>query len=317
MSPTTAQRVADLIGGPPRAGGTMVGGLPDVPASSQLARPDVLREAGELYQETLAHEEASDGGGGAEAAGARNYGTRVGSMPPTSSASPDPTLAALLAQNQAFLALLSRGPKRAGDADPLDFLFKGPVDVDDEEKVTGARGCAARHVVNEAHRRRPARVVEKIRSLLAESLGVDADELKPADLKNYFEKKVPLGNFRMLTYTAFGLAAVWEKLERKELDAAQSLVGLLAVFCEQVALEGGTHYQLGWLLTGLEPPPFSAVAQNKPVGDGLAHARLADPKWVAANLAYLRDMDLVAERTRRTHKGHGKGDKDKEKDKDA
>ena len=72
-------------------------------------------------------------------------------------------------------------------------------------------------------------------------------------------------------------------------------MALLAVYLEQVAVDGGRH-QLGWLLTGMPNPPFqlaqahSQRAQEDPVGF------LGDPRWVAANFAYFKDVDYFESR---------------------
>ena len=82
------------------------------------------------------------------------------------------------------------------------------------------------------------------------------------------------------------------------------------VFVEQVATEGGSRYKMGWLLTGLEEPPFAQTTANKPRPGDRPHGRLAEPAWVAAQLAYLRDMDLMQERLNRRGPGQpGKNDK--------
>ena len=52
----------------------------------------------------------------------------------------------------------------------------------------------------------------------------------------------------------------------------------------------------------LEEPPFSTVELRKPrefgSSSGLrAHAQLAEPTWIATNLAYLTDLDVMATKT--------------------
>ena len=77
--------------------------------------------------------------------------------------------------------------------------------------------------------------------------------------------------------------------------ALKAQVVLLAVYLEQVAVDGGRH-QLGWLLTGMPNPPFQLVqahsqrAQEDPAGF------LGEPRWVAANFAHLKDMDYLESR---------------------
>ena len=140
-------------------------------------------------------------------------------------------------------------------------------------------------------------------------------------LYEFFEKVSPLGQSRCLTYCAFLLAEIWRLAEKGQWDNLRAMVGLGAVFIDQVAVEGGRTYQLGWLMTGLEEPPFSSVEGRVPskLPTTVAHSRLAEPRWVAASLGFLRDMDTIAERTMKLGKGRGrgrgrKGDKDSPED---
>ena len=137
----------------------------------------------------------------------------------------------------------------------------------------------------------------------------------PADMFEHFRDNVPLGPFKCLTYYSFLLSAMWTLSEKGDQAGLKALLARALVFSEQVAVEGGQHYQLAWLLTGLEEPPFHVTEQHKQVRRTGAHAQLADPRWVTANLAYLRDIDLMQERTAKSHfvpkpKGKGKGDKE-------
>ncbi len=74
---------------------------------------------------------------------------------------------------------------------------------------------------------------------------------------------------------------------------------------------GGSRYQLGWLLTGLEEPPFAATQQRKPQAGGTPHGRLVEAQWVAAQLAYLKDLDVMQERLRKQKAPEGSPKADK------
>ena len=129
----------------------------------------------------------------------------------------------------------------------------------------------------------------------------------------------------MLTYFSLLLAKIWERGEEVRRltegpdippEVAQAAarmqmdVGLGCCFAEQVATEGGARHQLGWLLTGLEEPPFSTTQQNKPRAGGAPHGKLVDPQWIAAQLAHLKDLDVMTERMKKQpHSGGGGGGK--------
>ena len=95
-------------------------------------------------------------------------------------------------------------------------------------------------------------------------------------------------------------------------------VSLAAVFVDQLAVQSGTDHQLAWLLTGLQEPNFASIEKRIPrPATARKHAALADPRWVAACLGYVRDMDIIDERTKKMSqkkpgKGKDKGDKGKD-----
>ena len=78
-----------------------------------------------------------------------------------------------------------------------------------------------------------------------------------------------------------------------------NLVALAAVFVEQTAVDNG-RLQLSWLLTGLNQPAFNLTSQHTQRTSEEPFARLADPRWIAANLAYLKDLDFFEQRQKST-----------------
>jgi len=159
----------------------------------------------------------------------------------------------------------------------------------------------------------PEKVAATVKKLLARARKKDVTKLEPDDMLTFMEETVPFGHYKCLTYFGFLLATLWKHYQEKNFAELEALLALGCVFTEQVAVEGGQHYKLGWRLTGLEEPPWSKVQARKANSDE-AHARLADPRWVTANLAYQRDLDLMAERTKKMHqppqkskKGDGRG----------
>ncbi len=73
---------------------------------------------------------------------------------------------------------------------------------------------------------------------------------------------------------------------------------LACVFLEQVALDNG-KYQLAWVISGFNPPAFNLTQRNAMRTSGQPFALLADARWVAANLSYLRDLNYFQEPQRR------------------
>ena len=108
----------------------------------------------------------------------------------------------------------------------------------------------------------------------------------------HFQETVSLGNFKTLTYLSFLMAEMWEAAERGNQEELLSLLSLGLVFCEQAANEQG-HTRLAWLLTCREDPPFAVVEQRKAPRAEVPHGMPADPRWIATQLDYLRDVETI------------------------
>jgi hypothetical protein len=205
-------------------------------------------------------------------------------------------LGKLLQQQTLLLTHLARKQQ-----DPLQMLLGGGTDGGDGDfKAGGIKGMAARQLLQEQFAKQPMKVYQRVRERLALARRKATRDLEPRDMYLHFQETVPLGNFKTLTYLAFLMAEMFEAAERGQSD---ELLGLLAsglVFCEQVAAEQG-HTRLAWLLTCREDPPFALVEQRRAPRAEVPHGHLADPRWVAAQLGYLKDVDAIQERTSKSH----------------
>eukprot|EP00971_Amphidinium_carterae_P344480 6484904-Amphidinium_carterae.3 len=179
-------------------------------------------------------------------------------------------------------------------------------------RVTGAKGHAARASYQRTMENRPRPLVAAFRRRLAEQMEVPMSQLQGAALRGYFERRSPLGTHKLLTYNAFAVAKTWEHLEeftarldaqpvavrdalRPSLDKLAAQVMSHATFIDQTAIDGG-RYSLSWLLTGLPQPPFHITRAHTMLSEDPV-SPLAEPRWIAANLSYLRDMEFVSQRT--------------------
>ena len=128
-------------------------------------------------------------------------------------------------------------------------------------------------------------------------------------LCGHFEHRSPLGTRKLLTYVAYLSAHHWELAEALRravaslpsaaraqvepgLDSLQAAIALQAAFVDQSAMDGG-RYGLSWLLVGLPQPPFATIRQHVERQGEEPFSPLVDPRWIAANLAYLRDLDYL------------------------
>ena len=167
---------------------------------------------------------------------------------------------------------------------------------DGDVKVSGVRGCAARQVYKGMTKRKSSMIRESVRLRLAEAMETTEDDLKPAQMRGFMEKNVPLGaGPRLLTYVAYLVARMWELMESGQVEELYTLIALAAVFVEQVAIDSG-RCQVAWMLTGLQSPCWTATMKNNQRMNDEPFASLADARWMAANLAYLKDLDWFTQR---------------------
>ena len=107
------------------------------------------------------------------------------------------------------------------------------------------------------------------------------------------------------------LSALWETIETPSLTAEEKLIqlqaqiGLDAAYVEQSALDSGKKH-LSWLLTGLKTPAWHLIGKQVPSDQPYSH--LIDAKWLAANIAYLRDIEFLTQKAKATAKGGGEQD---------
>lgn len=87
------------------------------------------------------------------------------------------------------------------------------------------------------------------------------------------------------------------------------------MMAEQVCLEGG-RTTMGWLLTGLPEPDFGAIERSRQRRGIRPYTRMASASWLAANIAFIKDMDYMEARLRDHPKGDQKNEQDKARDKD-
>ena len=208
----------------------------------------------------------------------------------------DELLHKLLTSQTAILQQLAAA--RAHSSDPLSVLLAGGApDGEDYPKSSSVKGFAARQVLMDNFRRHPDRVLQSVRERLAQARRrPSAASLEARDLWYHFQESVPFGSHKTLTHVGFLAAKMWECSERDEIPQLRALVGLLAVFVEQAAFDNG-GLRLAHLLTCAEDPPWSQTELHRAPRSEHACAQLADPKWVATQLAYLRDVETMQEKS--------------------
>jgi hypothetical protein len=200
-------------------------------------------------------------------------------------------LAAQLRQNAVLMERLA-----SHSTDPLHRALSGTGGGSGSDG-SSVKGCVAREafVKQIGDLLRVAKVTEAA-ALTELGLG----ETYPGLMKAYNER-VPWNDQKLLGHIATIAAEGWDTAHRTKNEAVQGFCARMLMFTEQVALDGG-RLPMAYLLAGYPDPSPAVFAPRKRSGLK-AFSRLAAPSWVAANLAFLKDLDWMETRLANTAKG--------------
>ena len=193
-------------------------------------------------------------------------------------------LAMQLRQQQALLTRLA--PKSSGDA---LYAALGGGGNESGSSTGSIRGCAARELFIkqvEDH----CQVAQLVMRNAMKDLGVS--EAYPGLMRDYVERKIPFAEMKLLTMFGHYLACGWETSYIQKDEVMMGFVSRGLLFIEQAAVDSG-RTQMGWLLSGYPDPNWSLTAQNKKRSSLQPFARLAQPSWIAANVAFVKDLDFL------------------------
>lgn len=200
-------------------------------------------------------------------------------------------LEAMQAQTAALTTLLRDRSKKK------DYLavLAGDDDGDDEDelKLPGAKGAASLEMLAQHFLANPAAystaVEGRLRLAASQMPGCAANPHPSA--RGYVQHEMAFGTFKTLGYLAWGIATAWDHLQAGSSSEAYAVLSMLLVAIEQVTLDDG-RWTVGWVLTLLPEPPWGTMARKadtaRPFG------RLADPRWTAVAMAYLKDLDRLS-----------------------
>lgn len=110
-------------------------------------------------------------------------------------------------------------------------------------------------------------------------------------LRTFLEHRVPLSDRKTLTQMGYMLAWGWEAGFETQNIQLMAFAGRMMMYVEQCCLDEGRS-GLAWLLTGLPEPNFQQLALNRKRTSLTPFSKLAPPTWVAANVSYLRDVEV-------------------------
>ena len=158
----------------------------------------------------------------------------------------------------------------------------------------GVKGCVARDAY--------LRAMEDVKTTgkliaqnAAQDLGLPQDQINSGLMRMYVERRMPLGDQRLLTYMSQFLAVGWQLSYEARDQFAMGLMARGLMMTEQMSIDSG-RCQFGWLLAAMPDPNLQAISMNKRRIGLTPYTKLAAAPWIAGNIAYLRDLDYLESR---------------------
>ena len=141
------------------------------------------------------------------------------------------------------------------------------------------------------------KVVQVIRANARQELGISEAKEEASLLRTYLEQRIPVGDLKTMGQLGYMMAFGWEQACLQNNIQMMAFCGKMMVYVEQTCLDAGkTH--LSWMLTGLMEPNHQLLATNRRRASLSPFAKLPSPTWVAANVSYMKDIDVFETRLR-------------------
>ena len=205
----------------------------------------------------------------------------------------DPLHQILLAQLQQNQLLIERLTSMK-NVDPILGALTGSGTDSAAASSSGVKGCMAREAFLKAAADLPRLALTAQANALKE-LGYGPEKATGDLMKKYMERRIPLADHKLLTYFATMCAEAWSVGHGSQNLELQGFAAKMLVFIEQASIDSG-KYQLAWLLTGLQEPPFHLLVKQRWNPGLQPFARLCSPTWISANLAFLKGLDYAETR---------------------
>lgn len=204
----------------------------------------------------------------------------------------DPMQKLLVLQMQQTAAVLQ---KLAGKtpADPIAAALGSGSDGGSSTS-SGVRGCTARDAFLKQIEDLPAVSRATMKNAMID-MGVSENQVQASLMREFVERRIPLGNMKTLTFMAYFLAWGWEIAYNQKNEVMMGWMARGLMLTEQAALDNG-RMTMAWLLCGLPEPNWAIIEQNKARRSLRPFSKLAQPQWLAANLAFMKDLDYMESR---------------------
>ena len=115
-------------------------------------------------------------------------------------------------------------------------------------------------------------------------------------MTKYVERFGGFGKSRDMGYVMWQVAMIMDYLQAENWSAARDSTALLSVCLEQTAMD--STMDVGLLLALVEDPPSGLFTNRSlaPLSRGRSFAPLADQRWVATALSFIKELDLITQR---------------------
>ena len=262
MSTAAWARLQSLAGSPPPRVGTAETRR-SLPTPSLAAQDGLLagmeKEVEELEAGEMALQALQDGGDGSSPDLAR-------------------VMLAQLQQNAVMIRKMM-APKHS---DPVLSALAGSTGSDSASGSSGVRGCMAREVYIRTMQDLP-RIAGVAQANAMKELGISENRVDENLMRKYLERKMILADNRLLGFFGFMMSEAWAVGWKSRNEELLGVAAKALFFIEQAGLDAGKT-KLAWLLTGLPEPPFNLFLSSR---------QRTGPAWVSANLAYVKDLDVL------------------------
>ncbi|CAK9061972.1 Putative vacuolar membrane protein (Fragment) [Durusdinium trenchii] len=121
----------------------------------------------------------------------------------------------------------------------------------------------------------------------ARELGIELSSVGPGLMRDYIEKRCPLGDNRHLTQQAYLWAFAWETGFRSNKIELMAIASRGLVYIDQTAMDfNKTKFELA------SHGPARICQKNRLPNTLSPFSRLANASWVGANVAFMKDLDF-------------------------
>lgn len=180
-------------------------------------------------------------------------------------------------------------------------LLSGDWSNGDDSSATrlpGAKGAAALETLERRLAAAPEDFTRRIRANRDRRvMGASVSGAPALSTRAYLAQEVPFNGAVTGSHLMFGMAEVFDLMERGHWHMAEAHLGMLLVAGEQAAMDNWKWHHAGKLTMVPDPPFHSLIAvPGSSLSEPVSH--LADPTWIATSMAFAKDLAVYREHSK-------------------